>query len=363
LLLKNARVVRIMALGALWFIGQALTDLIRQTAVPDLVRGWAGIIVLLVSFSSLYLLLGNNIRRIKIFMFGYVLSGILSSIVQPSPYFAAYPWEFGFGVPVTLLTFLFVVIASQGQLKRMGKWLWLIFAVGGVSLILNARSLGGLAILSGAIIWLRIFPLTRGFMTHLRGKNLLIMGLLLVGIIWGMLEGYAYLARRGLLGQLAREKFETQSNGNVWGLILGGRIEILGSSRAILDSPIIGHGSWAQDAKYRLSLNQLADLGYNVNKSQLDYVINSTDLIPAHSHLTQAWVWAGILGAMFWGWVLVFVGMVLLKANTTPNELYPLVIYFGIFAVWDILFSPFGSFMRLAWVLRFIVLLFVPPSG
>jgi hypothetical protein len=40
-----------------------------------------------------------------------------------------------------------------------------------------------------------------------------------------------------------------------------------------------------------------------------------------------------------------------------PNELYPLVIFLCFAAIWDILFSPFGSFMRLAWALRFVVFL------
>lgn len=358
-LLRNADARKILGFGAFWFIGQALTDIIRHTPVPDLARGWAGIIVLLICFSSLYLLLGNYIRRIKIFAWGYALGGILSLFVQPSPFFTTYPWEFGFGTPVVLLTFLFIIMVSQGQLKRMRKWLWLILTVGGLSFFLSARSLGGLTILSGVILWLRTSRFARGSLVELRVKNLVMTGLLLAGITWGLLEGYAYLAGRGLLGQRARDKFEMQYSGNVLGLVLGGRAEILASSRAILDSPLIGHGSWAKDEQYRLFIYELAKLGYQVNMGQLDYYVNSSDLIPAHSHITQAWVWAGLLGAIFWAWILVFVGKVFFEVNATPNELYPLVIYFGFASVWDILFSPFGALMRLMWVLRFVVFLSV----
>ncbi len=358
-LLRNTDARKIMSFGALWLIGQVLTDLIRQTPVLDLARGWSGIIVMLFSFSSLYLLLGNNLRRIKIFAFGYVLSGLLSLFIQPSPYFTAYLWKFGFGAPVVLLTFLFVIMVSRGQINRMRKWLWLIIAVGALSFYLDARSLGGMVILSGVVLWLRTASFTRGTLARFRAWNLFLVGLLLVGLAWGLLEGYAYSAQQGLLGPAAQYKFERQYNGSVWGLLLGGRIEILASSQAIFDSPIIGHGSWAKDAKYRFFIYQLAQLGYQVNPAQLDTYVNSTDLIPAHSHFTQAWVWAGLLGALFWAWILIFVGRVFFKVNATPNELYPLVIYFGIASIWDILFSPFGSLMRLIWVLRFVVFLSV----
>jgi hypothetical protein len=272
-LVRNVNVRKILILGALWFISQVLTDLIRQTPMSDLMRGWAGIIVLLISFSSLYLLLGNNIRRIIIFIFGYALSGLLSLFFQPSAYFTTYPWKFGFGVPVILLTFLFIIMISQGQLKRMRRWLWLIMAVGALSFYLDARSLGGIVILSGAVLWLRTSSFTWNVLARGRLQTLSVVGLLLVGIGWVLLEGYAYSAQRGLFGQEAKDKFEMQYNGSVWGLILGGRVEILGSSRAILDSPIIGYGSWAKDSQYRLYIYQLVKLGYRVNTDQLDYYV------------------------------------------------------------------------------------------
>jgi len=358
-LLGNPDARKILLLGLVWFLGQVLTDLIRQTPLPDLARGWAGIVVLLISFSSLYLLLGNNTRRIKIFIFGYVLSGLISPFIQPLPYFADYPWKFGFGHPVVLLAFLFVIGISQGYLKQMGKWLWLIIAVGVLSFFLNARALGGAVLFSAVILWLRTSPMTRRILSRLNVKNLLITSLLIVVIGWGLLAGYAYSAERGWLGQNSKAKFEMQYNNSLISLIVGGRYSILASSRAILDSPIIGHGSWAKDMKYRLYLFELADLGYQLSAAQLENVVYESDLIPAHSHLMQAWVWAGLLGALFWGWVLVFVGRTFIRASVLPNELYPLLLFFCIIAVWHILFSPFGSLARVQWALRFVVFLSV----
>ncbi len=357
----NAR--KILVLGIIWFFGQAITDIIRQTPFIDLSRGWAGIVVLLFSISSLYLLLNNDIRRIKIFAFGYAVSGLLSTFIQPSPYFKIEPWKFGYGWPIILLVILFIIFASRGQINRMRRWVWLFVLFGAASFYLNARSLGGIVILCGVILWLRTSNFTRGLLARVRVLNLIVTALVLVGFGWGLLQGYAYAAELGWLGQNAREKYELQDSGSVWGILLGGRFEILGSSQAIIDSPIIGHGSWAKGAKYRVFMYHLIELGFNIEQGQLDYYVNSTDLIPTHSHFTQAWVWSGILGAVFWFWILIFMGKAVLKENNFPGELYPLVIYFGIAAIWDILFSPLGSFMRILWALRFITFLSTQRKG
>jgi len=362
-LLRNSDVRKILALGWIWFISQVVTDVIRQTPILDLARGWAGIIFLLINFCGLYLLLGNDIRRIKIFAFGFAISGLISPLIQPSSYYLAEPWKFGFGEPISLLIFLFIVMVSKGHIFRIRKWVWLIIAIGALSFYLNARSLGGIVILSGVILWLRTSPLTWRFLAQIRLQNIFLGGLLIGLIGLGLLQGYAYAASEGMLGQKVKEKFQFQDNGSVWGLILGGRFEILGSSQAILDSPIIGHGSWAKGAKYRLFMYQLRGLGFNIEQGRLDYYVNSSDLIPAHSHLTQAWVWSGVLGAVFWFWILIFMGKAVLKENKFPGELYPLVIYFGIATIWDILFSPLGSFMRILWALRFIVFLSTQRKG
>ena len=53
MLLKDRFTGRILLFGFIWFIGQALTDLIRATTTEDLLRGWAAIIVFLISFCAL----------------------------------------------------------------------------------------------------------------------------------------------------------------------------------------------------------------------------------------------------------------------------------------------------------------------
>jgi O-antigen ligase len=174
--------------------------------------------------------------------------------------------------------------------------------------------------------------------------------------IWGLSSIYGYAAQKGFLGAQAQWKYAWQSSGQ-FGLLLGGRNEILASARAIRDYPIIGHGSWARNPAYRVFLYHLIDLGYERSQEELDRYINQSDLIPAHSHFFQAWVWAGILGAVFWLAILQIIFKVFIQSNRFPNCLYIFVIFICIGSIWDIFFSPFGSIMRLRWVFQLIILI------
>jgi hypothetical protein len=202
-------------------------------------------------------------------------------------------------------------------------------------------------------------PLFKNILINIHPQKALITGLLLLVIIYGILIGYVYTVQNGYLGEEAKAKFEIQYNGSLVGLILGGRAEILGAIPAIIDSPIIGHGSWAKDINYRLFLFKLSELGYPISTTYLNNTIYNSDLIPAHSHLTQAWIWAGISGAIFWIWMLIFLIKTFIKTNNYPNQFYPLILFFCIGGIWDILFSPFGAFMRLTWAFHLVVLMTV----
>jgi hypothetical protein len=356
MLLKGRLTGRILLFGSLWFVSQVFTDLIRSTPTNDLLRGWAGILVLLVAFSSLYLLIRKSVQRIQVFLLGYAIGVLASLYVQPPYYFSGDPWKFGFSYPTTLLVLLFISYTSGMNLKDLKKWILPLLALGGLSIYLNARSFGAIIILTAIILWLRNRNFGRAILTRINLQNILAGGLILGSIIWSLSTLYGFAAQKGYLGREAQWKYAWQGSGQ-FGLLLGGRSEILASAKAIQDSPIIGHGSWAKDPTYRVFLYRLIDLGYGRSPEELDQYINESDLIPAHSHIFQAWVWAGILGAVFWLVILGIIIEVLIQSNRFPNSLYIFVIFVSISSIWDIFFSPFGSLMRLHWAFQLIILI------
>jgi O-antigen ligase len=173
------------------------------------------------------------------------------------------------------------------------------------------------------------------------------------GILWV----YGYAASRGSLGQDAEQKYERESSGK-YGVLLGGRTELLASLPAIYDSPILGHGSWAKDPIYIIAQHQaLLMLGYrSVGKSitldELRY-----GLIPAHSYLFQAWVDAGILGAVFWVWILVLTARVFMRIYPATASLLPVASFLAFVLLWNALFSPYGTDARITFPYTIVMLM------
>ena len=123
----------------------------------------------------------------------------------------------------------------------------------------------------------------------------------------------------------------------------------------MLDSPILGHGSYAKDLKYT---EMLSDIQVeNGIQTDLEDQEDSKGMIPAHSHLMSTWVQAGILGAIFWLYILwiVLKGIIRVATLRPPNA--PLYAWMLVGFSWDILFSPFGNTARMQEALMLVIIL------
>jgi hypothetical protein len=207
-----------------------------------------------------------------------------------------------------------------------------------INLVFGFRALGAICAFASVYTYLKVSSwLADGGPRKLR--TIFTVVILAAGVI-GISRGYAYAAQHGWLGADESEKYAVQSSG-VGGVLLGGRSDLLASSAAIWDSPILGHGSWAKDPFYgALLVNSMEDLGYEDATSGLE-----GDLIPSHSYFFGAWVESGIIGAIFWGWVLWFVAGALFRASGR-EPLFPFFAFVGIFVIWNVLFSPYGTDSR-----------------
>ena len=182
--------------------------------------------------------------------------------------------------------------------------------------------------------------------TKLKAGTIVAFAALIVVSLIGIMRAYQYAATTGILGEDARKKFELQSSGK-YGVLLGGRTELLASIPAVYDSPILGHGSWAKNRIYYIGeVRALALLGYkgatDISREEL-----IDGLIPAHSYLLQAWVYGGILGAIFWAWVYVFIVRALMRIYPATVVLLPVAAFMAFSLFWDILFSPYGATTRI----------------
>ena len=343
---------KFLLFGLVWLFSQILTDIIRATPFEDFARGWSKIAFMLTNFSALYLILYRRQRRLVLFAAGIALGQILDFCLTSSDFALYYPWKFGVGWAVTI----FLILCSQ--LRFVNQIPFLSVSIIGLAGILNIyldfRSLAAICFFTGIYIFTKRFHKPNKLMPMtIKAKNIILLTLLMLTVGSALLKAYGYAAMQGWLGDEARQKYEWQASGK-FGVLLGGRAELFVSLKAIINSPIIGHGSWAKDPQYSdLLYEQLEKYGYAVQRG-----INS-DKIPSHSYIFGAWVESGFIGAIFWFWVLLFTVRTLANLHELKESLSPLIVLFSFRLIWDIPFSPFGGAARLYVPFYIILLIFV----
>ena len=337
-MLAQKKIKTVFVLLAFWFLGAVITDVVRETPPEDIARGWSKILVFAINLAAAYLLIANKFNRIVLYLAGIAVGSLLTAQLNPSIYAGDEPWKFGYGFGVTLIAIVAAESRVARQLFGRGITFFLVLSVGVVNLTENYRSMFGIVVAAGA------FGALKWFLDSGNSKGNMTLGtfatICLIGVIsaQGIIEIYSWVASSGVLGLEAKDKYEAQNTDSL-GVLLGGRAELLVSSTAILDTPLIGHGSWARDSTYTA---QLVDI-LEKSGATILYDPFATDLIPSHSHLFGAWVEAGALGGLFWLWIL-WLWVLAVKAALNVHTNRPVLIAFALFSfMWDILFSPFAA--------------------
>jgi hypothetical protein len=330
--LRQKQIAMALMLGFTWLIAQVVTDVFRGSQPEDYLRGWSKIALTVTHLAVIWALLRGSLRRFVLYGVGVCIGGTLTCLISPSEYMLADPWKFGLALPVTFAVILTASGLSKGRRKSL--ILFALVAMSGVNLFMNFRSLGLICLVAAGYSYFRIS--TCGKNSRLGKLQIVILafGVLLSALAFQAM--YEHAVGSGWLGSAAQEKYESQETGS-GGVLLGGRSEILSSGQAIIDAPVLGHGSWARDPKYAAIMReQKAELGYKSVHDKED------DLIPTHSHIFGAWVEAGIVGAFFWFWILKLAMSTLLRA-TGAEPMLPVFAFIAFLLCWDIVFSPYGA--------------------
>jgi O-antigen ligase len=353
--IMQGRLKYLFLLLGLWLAGQIATDVYRGTEFVDWARSDSAIVFFAMDLATLAALLSGNERRKAIFFFSFAVGSILATRISPNYFFEGSPWKFGYGPGITSLV---VFSSSWFFARRQYPMVVLLFlGISGVNLFFNFRS----PVLILFVTFGLIVPVIPERVGRLRilpasGTGLRLVVLFLITIAMGLTAKLVLtgLSASGALGEEAQQKNEAQGNSEL-GLLLGGRPEILMSVRAVFDSPILGHGSYARDIRYiEMYRDLLIETGthqdYFDEKSEAD-----VGIIPTHSEFMQAWVFAGVLGAIFWGYVFLLVLRGIIRCTIARPALSPIYCFLCLAFLWDILFSPFGSTQRVAQAFLLVV--------
>lgn len=322
-----------VVLWAGWLVGQILTDLVVGSAFEDYARGWAAIALTMTNFAAIVVLVSTP-RRARLFALGLASGGILGYVLVPTVYAAFDPWKWAIALPAGLI----ITAGLSGSMGARRPWLVVavIGAFGLLNLYLGFRSLGGVSLLAAGYLALSAILVRRSPVPASSAlRSGAVIAVLVVAAV-GVLQLYDAAASSGILGEAAQTTYQEQSR--ALGTLVGGRSEVLVSSQAIVDSPILGHGSWARDFAYvDLLADRLSSLGYEVGADASD-----VGLIPAHSYLLGSWVWAGVLGGLFWAGVGAAAIWLLMNLYALRLEIAPLLAFSTILLLWNVAFSPYG---------------------
>jgi O-antigen ligase len=190
-------------------------------------------------------------------------------------------------------------------------------------------------------------------------RHVWVVAILAVVALYGVGRTYIAATEAGLLGEEARSRLQMQTldaADPVVGLIGGGRGEFFASVRAIADSPVIGHGSWARSAEYYgIYVDSLRRMGSEYMAMLAEYVgRRDGHVLPTHSHVLGAWVEAGLAGAAFWLLVAVTLVRAGVRALPNPTALGIVILCALPAQMWALAFSPLGADSRLFWALLLV---------
>jgi|TARA_Y100000294_G_scaffold160451_1_gene164089 hypothetical protein len=340
----------ILGMGLIWLFSQIVTDFAVESTFKDYARGWAKISFTLLNFMAIYLLIAGSRRRLVLFAAGLGIGIILLFIFDPPPFGLSQPWKFGLGFALVYLVGTALQQRTIAQMPFLAPALFLL--IGAFFLSQGFRSGSGMAFMTAAYLFYSGAGPKYRFPSP---AKILLLAAFAIMAVFAVLESYEAMVEAGLFGEQAQIILRQQSISQL-GVLLGGRSEILIAGQAIMESPFLGHGSWAKSEYYSYLM---ALLKYGAKGGEIPFLAN--DLIPTHSVIFGAWVEAGLLGAVFWAMILVIVIRVMIRLFVSDDPLLPLIAFIGMMMIWDILFSPFGADRR--FVLAYFITVMVLSHG
>jgi O-antigen ligase len=325
---------------------QATSDLVNGIAMSEIKRGWARTVFLAINTLVIAHMSRFRLDRIVAFFFGYLLSLLIGIWLLVNPYLAL--WKFGYGGAVTLFLALAMGMRTSRNMNYAAALAFLLLGL--FHFKMNARLLGGMSLFTGMTAFFS------GYLYSERQKRPvsagLFIGLMLISAV-GILQLYKQGVTSGVFGEVSREKYlkQTADGRNV---LLGGRSEYMFSLPAILEKPVLGHGSFARNVPFLRKYIDINRIDLNAWDTML---MLELEVIPTHSHILGAWVESGFMGALFWLLILFHACRLFIRVLRQLRMPYRLFcLYVIALFIWDLVFSPFGMERRVINAAMFVLL-------
>ena len=344
--LKNSKILNnIIIFGFFWLIGQIISDIINQSIFNDYARGITKIIITIMSFYVFFkidLKIKNGLIKILSWIVMVKILFLLMDINSFNEF--KYYWKMGLGTSISIIVLIYL---NHRNNYKSNTPIFFLIILAFFSLYIETRYLFIVNLISALFIYLSnqqnkytIFKFTLKHIFYI--------------IIFTALSIYIfqYLLKSDMLPKILYEKTISQQ-GN-YGLLLGGRSDLIGGLKAIADSPFIGHGCWAKDCFYTDYINNFLLIN--------EYGKTFTDkncLIPGHSIILEAWIYSGFMGLIFWIYIFVIL-IKRIKFNFVhTSKFYLILIFLNTIVIWDFFLSPYGGSRLIEFPLYLAILFFL----
>ena len=344
--LANPGMRRLLGLAFLWLVGVLVSDVYNQTPLLDALKGCFNVLFLIALMPFSYWILSDSLHRILYFWGGYSLSALVNFFFFFAPTLES---RFDFEVwRVYAFWPLFAFLASFLYYKGWRKT-GMVVAQGFAFWTLFQSSRNVFLCMTVATAVLLYLAMSEGRETvermALYGRKRFL--LFVVGVLAIVFAAFFYErgAERGVFGEAVQNKYLMQKHADIG--LASGRVDFVMSLLLIRDNPLVGYGSYAKD-KDGFRDRYLYEHGYAVRKAK------GEELLPGHSYILGAWVYAGVLGVFFFVFALRQIWSMLSGGSMLHEPaLAALLLYVSLQYAWNILFSPFAD--------RFPYLMFLIP--
>jgi hypothetical protein len=337
---RGVRYGLLSALGVT--VALALANVLRGTAPEPAIKGTLLYFVFAANMAGAYALTRSNpaaVLRLMVWIsIGFCLQIYLFGGFQRTQVDF---WKYGYGVPVTLTAAVVLgVVFRDGLITAIGLAL-----MAALHLLLDFRSMAAICALAAIVVFTA--PLLRHISKRPNLRMFIILGLAIVATAAAANGVYRALGEARLLDRQAQYRYNIQKEAS-GGLVLGARPGLLGTVEAIRRSPIIGRGSYPQDAEIaQLTWYLAAKANHALAEEDQQLFLPDRLVIFSHSFMLDAWVQIGIVGAAFWMFWLIWAA----RESVTTLWLPRGYVGVGVIAValfsWNVLFTPFAATERM----------------
>jgi hypothetical protein len=306
---------------ALTLAGYVLADAVHHTSPQDYLRGWARIIVLGTNAFGLTLLGLEDEAYLWWYSLGLGLGSGATYLVIGTPFAI---WKFTYALSASS-----IVLCLASFFSRFGAAVVMsLYGLVNVTL-LDSRAFGAVSFVVAALLFARMRNRSK---SH-AGQVLSLSRLMVAAVVAASVLLIVYETSQALY----------RTRRYVSDAIRWANAEA--ALYSIIDSPIIGHGSWACNVKMEIAFRFAY---YAFTGQSPDPTGQGINILP-HSQILSAWYEGGLFGVVFfiyYGYALVRYG-IWYTLRRPYNYMTPLYLFISLQSVWHMIMSPFAGSQRL----------------